>query len=188
MNPVQRADQAAYLLNNSRYKGADEEVEALEVLRVAMTVLKKEEAKEEYAQAILAHADAGTFLVACHRGMFKLAQMIHQTAFIKLSDLVTKGGLSPMHMAANIGNVEFMEYLEKYNVAIDKEADHGWTPLHSACLKGHTACIAYLLKRGADADRVGGPQKLTPAKLVELSKNQAAIKAFAEARILIQEK
>lgn len=185
MNVLERADEAAYRLNNTHLT-AVEEIQNLEILQVALEALSEDTVKDEHVTAFKSHANPRTFLVACHQGKFTLARLIHETASIKLNGLVTKEGFSPMHMAASAGDLEFIKYLELHKVAIDGEAvtPKGWTPLHSACLKGHEACITYLLEHGADAKKTAGPKNQSPAQLVEASKNSAAIQALAKARLL----
>ena len=186
MNPVQQADQAAHRLNFQEYTSQKDEIETLDLLRVAMSAIKETDAKQEYVQAFQTHANERTFLVACHQKKFPLAQMIHQTASLQLEGLVTKEGFSPMHMAADAGDVEFMKYLEKFNVQLDSITEKGWTPLHLACLKGRVESIGFLLEKGANTKQLAGPQKMDISKLVEMSQKQEAIDLIA--KIQLQDK
>jgi hypothetical protein len=181
MDPAIRASELAHKLNNNLYEGAVDEVKTLEALRVAMGSMA--DANEECVQAIQTHANDRTFLVACQQKLFKLATMIHQTASLQISDLRTREGFSSMHFAADAGDLDFIEYLNQHKVPLDSMAQHNWTPLCSASVKGHAACIAYFLENGAKADIEAGPHKMTPVRLVQTSNNQAAIQEFAKRNI-----
>jgi len=61
-------------------------------------------------------------------------------------------GHTPVHLAAEIGDVLMLDYLLQVMPEVNVSTDGGDTPLHIASLHGHTDGVAFLLKRGADSN------------------------------------
>ncbi|XP_069705573.1 serine/threonine-protein phosphatase 6 regulatory ankyrin repeat subunit C-like [Periplaneta americana] len=57
---------------------------------------------------------------------------------------------TPLHVAAEKGNLRTLEILLAADAAVDKKNKYGRTPLHSAARLGHTAVVRRLLDKGAD--------------------------------------
>ena len=69
--------------------------------------------------------------------------------------------LSPLHEAAQAGNLDEVRRILAASAPLDGAAANGGTPLHYASAMGHTNVISALLEAGADAD-VRARQGLTP--------------------------
>ncbi|VDN60301.1 unnamed protein product [Dracunculus medinensis] len=59
---------------------------------------------------------------------------------------------TPLHRAATLGLVEFMEILLAANADINSKTPLGWTPLHFAAFRGHYKCVRLLLSKNADVN------------------------------------
>lgn len=60
------------------------------------------------------------------------------------------GGRRPLHVAADYGQAELVEYLISKGANVNAQDKHHITPLLSACYEGHKSCVEILLKKGAD--------------------------------------
>jgi ankyrin repeat protein len=60
-----------------------------------------------------------------------------------------KSKMSPLHVAAMIGNESLAEFMINRQVPIDQRDKLLKTPLHHACEKGHQTMAELLLKQGA---------------------------------------
>jgi len=65
------------------------------------------------------------------------------------------GGDSPLHYAAEFGNIALAEQLLTNNADINARGVNGWTPLHRAVMSGDTNMAAFLLKHKADVNARG---------------------------------
>ena len=63
--------------------------------------------------------------------------------------LVTEQGITPLHMAAAVGNAEAVEYMLERGAPLDPQDERQFTPLHLASYRGHMKCAALLLGAGA---------------------------------------
>jgi len=59
------------------------------------------------------------------------------------------GGRPPLHVAADYGQKEVLEYLVRHGADINATDKYGITPLLSAIYEGHTDCVKLLLSKGA---------------------------------------
>ncbi|XP_059182182.1 myotrophin [Centropristis striata] len=66
-----------------------------------------------------------------------------------------EGGRKPLHIAADFGQTDVMEYLISKGADVNVPDKHGLTPLLSACYEGHINCVKVLLEKGADRTRKG---------------------------------
>lgn len=60
------------------------------------------------------------------------------------------GGRKPLHIAADFGQDDVLEYLISKGADVNSPDIHGITPLLSACYEGHASCVKLLLDKGAD--------------------------------------
>jgi len=61
-------------------------------------------------------------------------------------------GFTALHYAARYGNKRLCDLLVKFGADLDaRDLQYKETPLISAALGGHNACVSYLLEKGADA-------------------------------------
>jgi ankyrin repeat protein len=65
-------------------------------------------------------------------------------------DARSRHGQTPLHLAADQGQTDNVQYLLDKGAAIDAQDDDGNTPLHLAARKGHRATCILLLDRQAD--------------------------------------
>ncbi|XP_072311255.1 myotrophin [Eucyclogobius newberryi] len=61
-----------------------------------------------------------------------------------------EGGRMPLHVAADFGHAEVVEYLISKGANVNAPDKHGITPLLAACYEGHVSCVKILLEKGAD--------------------------------------
>lgn len=67
-----------------------------------------------------------------------------------ISDTPDKSGITPLHIAAEIGSTEICDYLlEAGKAQINALDQHGATPLHYAAYQGHKHVTGFLLSHGA---------------------------------------
>lgn len=64
-------------------------------------------------------------------------------------DRQNKGGQTPLHAAAWLGDTDIASLLLEHSASIDKQDAGGWTPLHIAAHGGLTAMVHFLLAHGA---------------------------------------
>mmetsp|Transcript_19014 Transcript_19014/g.19004 ORF Transcript_19014/g.19004 Transcript_19014/m.19004 type:complete len:331 (+) Transcript_19014:236-1228(+) len=84
-------------------------------------------------------------------------------SYPNLMALKNKKGLSPIHIAAETGNIEVLEYLRSIHPNIDEESEHG-TPLEYALVWKKTDMFLHLLALGANPN--GSQGKNIPPPLV----------------------
>ncbi|XP_070558761.1 myotrophin-like [Ptychodera flava] len=61
-------------------------------------------------------------------------------------------GRNGLHIAADYGQLEVLQYLVSKDIDVNLPDKHGITPLLSAIFEGHTECVRYLLSKGAKKD------------------------------------
>lgn len=85
-----------------------------------------------------------------------------------------------MHYAAGNDSVDIQKYLVEKGGAdlVDATTFDGWTPLFTACLKGHLASVQYLVSQGADPEAKETFQPEHNPRSLAQKKNHAAIVAF----------
>ncbi|XP_054876415.1 myotrophin [Poeciliopsis prolifica] len=59
-------------------------------------------------------------------------------------------GRSPLHYAADFGQVDMIKFLLHKGANINATDKHGLTPLMYACFENHLECAEILLEKGAD--------------------------------------
>ena len=73
---------------------------------------------------------------------------------------IQQGGASPLHRAAELGDVDRLKVLAKNNKAALKLSDeNGWEPIHEAVRAGHLEVVQFLVDSGADINARTGPSK-----------------------------
>ena len=77
-------------------------------------------------------------------------------------------GDTQLHKACNKGNVtEVMRLVNEDNPMINVQNNVGFTPLHFACLIGHSDIVKTLILAGAD-ETITNSELLTPTKMAEI--------------------
>ena len=66
----------------------------------------------------------------------------------------SRGGPTPLILAAEKGHVDVVEYLLEQGADVDKASDGGETPLHSSSRHCQMAMVKCLVEHGADKDKV----------------------------------
>ena len=65
-----------------------------------------------------------------------------------------KDGVTPLHRAAESGDVELVKLLVALGADVNAATTAGWTPLHGAAAAGCARVVRLLLAAGADASAV----------------------------------
>ncbi|EDV98283.1 myotrophin [Drosophila grimshawi] len=65
-----------------------------------------------------------------------------------VNDLI--GERTPLHYAADFGQLKVLEYLVQIGADVNKLDKYGITPLLAAIWEGHTTSVEYLLQHGAN--------------------------------------
>lgn len=74
-----------------------------------------------------------------------------------------RNGLTPLHLAADIGNVEIAQILLEHGAAVNQlSLDFGDSPLFMASSKGHKNVAELLLQHGADVNLATNDKGFTP--------------------------
>eukprot|EP00029_Vermamoeba_vermiformis_P014865 TRINITY_DN9983_c0_g1_i1.p1 TRINITY_DN9983_c0_g1~~TRINITY_DN9983_c0_g1_i1.p1 ORF type:complete len:130 (+),score=44.47 TRINITY_DN9983_c0_g1_i1:73-462(+) len=73
---------------------------------------------------------------------------------------------TPLHYAADFGQVEVIKLLLTKGAKIEVKDGFGITPLLAAVYEGHEDAVAFLLSKGASTN-VKGPDGLTPLEAAE---------------------
>jgi len=58
-------------------------------------------------------------------------------------------GRLPLHYASDYGQLEVLQYLCSKGAQMDAADKHGISPLLAAIWEGHTACVKFLVEKGA---------------------------------------
>lgn len=70
-----------------------------------------------------------------------------------LVNIADNSTMSPIHHAAENGNLGIVELLEKHGADLNSKTDKGWTPLHFAVVRGRTNIVQYLISRKVDVNQ-----------------------------------
>ncbi|XP_074659976.1 myotrophin homolog [Tubulanus polymorphus] len=68
-----------------------------------------------------------------------------------------ESGRVALHLAADYGQKEVLEYLISKGADIDKLDKYGISPLLAAIYEGHTSCVKLLISKGAEYKSVKAP-------------------------------
>jgi len=80
--------------------------------------------------------------------------------------MVDKNGRTPLHWAADFGQVEVMEFLLSKGANVNATDKFGITPLLAAVYENHKPAVAFLVQKGANK-KVKGSDGLTPFEAAE---------------------
>lgn len=85
------------------------------------------------------------------------------------------GGRKPLHIAADYGHADVVEFLLSEGADVNAPDGHNLTPLICACSEGHLLCVKVLLEKGANKD-CKGPNGLTALEAAESEAIKALLK------------
>ncbi|EDW10446.1 myotrophin [Drosophila mojavensis] len=82
------------------------------------------------------------------------------------------GGRTPLHYAADFGQLKVLKYLVEIGADVNKLDKYGITPILAAIWEGHTDCVAFLLQHGANKQGTtpNGENYVEAAEKVEIKK------------------
>ncbi|XP_023162262.1 myotrophin-like [Drosophila hydei] len=82
------------------------------------------------------------------------------------------GGRAPLHYAADFGQLKMVKYLVQIGADVNKVDKYRITPILAAIWEGHTECVQYLLKQGANKGGTTptGQNYVEAAEKVEIKK------------------
>ncbi|KAI3366684.1 hypothetical protein L3Q82_009354, partial [Scortum barcoo] len=86
-----------------------------------------------------------------------------------------EGGRKPLHLAADFGHTEVVEFLISKGADVNAPDKYGITPLLCACFENHLSCVKVLLEKGADKDKKG-PDGLSAFDAAECNDIKALLK------------
>ena len=64
----------------------------------------------------------------------------------------TMGGFTPLHISAECGHLELVNFLLQNRAEVNARNDRDWTPLHAAAFNGHLEVVKLLLTKGANVN------------------------------------
>ncbi len=86
-------------------------------------------------------------------GLIKTANRLVKSKNVDLN-ATNSGGQTPLHVAAQSGELAFVDFLLKRNAKMDVEDSNGMYPLLLAASEGHAKVVESLIKNGDDFGRV----------------------------------
>jgi ankyrin repeat protein len=100
---------------------------------------------------------------------------------VPIEDIDTKiqanNGWSPLHVAAEQGNVEVVRILVEHGMDVTAKAGNGWTPLHVATEQGNVELVRFLVEHGAEPSAPANDGQ-TPLHLAEGVGNLELLRAL----------
>lgn len=97
---------------------------------------------------------------------------------IKIPD---NSSMTPIHHAAELGNVSIVELLAKNGADLNSKTDKGWTPLHFAVARSHTNVVRFLLEKKVNVNHQTSAG-ITPLMLASgLAYNPEIVKMLLQA-------
>jgi len=79
-------------------------------------------------------------------------------------------GATYMHIAASLGSVKTMKWLQEHNVSVNAQQNNGDMPIHLAAGCGYIEVVDWLLKNGANVNSRGFNYKTPMHKAAEVGK------------------
>ncbi|KAJ7390422.1 hypothetical protein OS493_025121 [Desmophyllum pertusum] len=89
------------------------------------------------------------FVWACKNGdLDQIKEIVEKPGFVIDTEL--QNGRNGLHFAADYGQKEVIEYLLSKGASINRPDKHGITPLLASIFESKTACVKFLIEKGAD--------------------------------------
>ena len=94
-------------------------------------------------------------LLACERGQLSsVKHLVKYGAFVKDSQMINES--TPLHMAANNGHLDIIQYLVSLGANINEIDSYGNYVFQIACEFGYFEIVEYLVKYGCDINGKNG--------------------------------
>merc|ERR1712216_161945 len=118
---------------------------------------------------------------ACVKGHLEIVKVLLTAMTPMMQDTVNspnKEGMTPLHFAANTGQVEIAEYLCNHKANVDKQDKNGNTPLHLACANLHLNVVDLLVTKYHPSVTIKNTEGKLPEDMNEVYRDsiQAVIK------------
>lgn len=88
--------------------------------------------------------------MACKKNRVKVVELLLR--FGALLEATTESGLTPLHVAAFMGNMTIVQNLLNNGAVVDQRTMRGETPLHLAARANQTDAMRILLRYKADVN------------------------------------
>lgn len=72
------------------------------------------------------------------------------SADIKAWSMMVQSELTPLHLAAQAGSIEIVDFLISSGVRVDVSTSRGETPIHTAAVNGKLEMVKFLIENGVD--------------------------------------
>ncbi|XP_067929370.1 uncharacterized protein [Watersipora subatra] len=147
---------------------------------------KQEERKKEVEKAAPVDISHGpTIHQAAKSGnLARIKELIDHNADLK--NYVDARGNTPLHLAAEAGHKEIVQYLVAVEADIDVNDQIGYEPVHMAALHGHVNCLMILVAMGASLSSKTNDCKL-PIHLAAMNGNMETCKWLVANRSRLDE-
>lgn len=131
------------------------------------------------------NGETSLIYIACKQGhlqiLKELVSAVNERSFISISK---KNGMTPLHVAAQNGNISVCEYLlENKFVSVSAVSDSGSSALHLATYQKRESVIECLLRFGACVD-LPDDQGWTPIHVASQNGNREILKLLVDGRLL----
>jgi hypothetical protein len=77
---------------------------------------------------------------------------IHHAITFSEVDAKSQDGWTPLHLTAQNGHLDVVEFLVEHRAEVNSKDDDGWTPLHSASQNGRLGVVEFLVEHRAEVN------------------------------------
>ncbi|XP_013404589.1 ankyrin repeat, PH and SEC7 domain containing protein secG isoform X1 [Lingula anatina] len=99
-------------------------------------------------------------MLALHLGKKNIFNMIVQKQGPLKADAGDEQGMTALHHAADVGNLDFCKTLVEGGAKVDTLCKLGRSPIFYCVMNGHTDCVKYLMDKRADLYIIDNPKRL----------------------------